>query len=848
MHFARRFLTVLIAIFCLISTSFNHARADDPKHPQVLILHSYHLGYVWTSEIHEAIMAELRAAHLDVDVRTEYLDWKHFPTLENIQRQRTNLVTKYANLRFDLVVTSDNKATDFALEYRDSFLKNAPIVFCGYNGYRPEFLAPHPHVTGVAENVDVPGTLNLALTLVPNAKHIYAICDGTETGRAVCEEIKRSISQHQSGISFNFLGTVESTDEVLTFLRKAPANSLVLAGPFNIDKNGRFLDLWELADLIRTQGISIPVFHLYKEALGHGVVGGSMMSGTLQGREAGKIVLRILRGESPDQISVIDTRTVQTYVDYGELARFSLNAANVPSNALAVNRPQSFYDQHKDLILGGLGVSLCGLFTVTLLLYLRVQSERALRHNTDQLRALIQHMPVLACAFDESRNVVMWNRACEVSLGLLPYESKYSTGTQPPVLQPPRWRDVIELAIGTSTDVSLELEHVDSTGKHRFVRWFSEADRFKVPGWAGWIVGIDTTEQRLAEADRTRLTLAISQTSEGVVILDADITVQYVNNAAVELLDRTRERLLGHPWQSLFVANDGSLLELKPRHWSHSSTPFQGRLNVSSTNGRDRILDCTVSPLLVPGVDQMGSVIVLRDITEQLEIEEQLRRNQRMDSLGALAYGIAHDFGNLLTIIVGNTEQIAANKNEGLQGDCIAAIQSAGTRGIELVTQLKGFARSAPIQMTTIDVHWVIDELKTMLARTLASPIKLTVDLRAENSNILGDKGQLLQVLLNLAINARDAMPLGGMLSFITSSTKTHIDIWVKDTGVGMSREVLSKAFDPFFTTKPVGLGSGMGLAMAYSIVKSHDGTIEPTSEVGVGTTFRLRFPLLRTE
>jgi PAS domain S-box-containing protein len=848
MYFARRFLIVLITTFSLISISPNQARADNPKHPQVLILHSYHLGYVWTSEIHEAIMAELREAHLDVDVRTEYLDWKHFPTQENIERQRTSLVTKYANLHFDLVVTSDNKATDFALEHRARFLKDAPIVFCGYNGYRPEVRTTHPHVTGVAEYVDVRGTLSLALALSPKTKHIFAICDATETGRAVCKEIKQSTPQYQDVVGFNFLGAVESTDEVLTLLRKAPINSLVLAGPFNIDKNGRFLDLWELADLIRTQGISLPVFHLYKEALGHGVVGGSMMSGSLQGREAGKMVVRILRGESPDNISVIDTRTVQTFVDYGELARFSLNAANVPSNALAVNRPQSFYEQHRELILGGLGVSLCALFTVTFLLFIRVQSERSLRHNTEQLRALIQHMPVLACAFDEDRNIVMWNRACEVSLGLRPYESKYSISTQPLGLPSPRWHEIIELAVGTSTDGSLELEHVDPTGNRRFVRWFSEADRFKVPGWAGWIVGIDTTEQRLAEADRTRLTLAISQTSEGVVILDTDTTVQYVNNAAVELLDRTRDRLLGHLWQSMFVTTNGSVRELRPRHWSHSSMPFRGRLNVNSTNGHDRILECTASPLLVPGNDQMGSIIVLRDITEQLEIEEQLRRNQRMDSLGALAYGIAHDFGNLLTIIVGNAAQISVSKNEELQSGCVAAIQNAGTRGIELVKQLKGFARSAPTQMTPIDVHLVINELKAMLARTLASPIRLTIDLRAERSTILGDKGQLLQVLLNLAINARDAMPQGGMLSFITSSTKGHIDIWVKDTGVGMSRELLSKVFDPFFTTKPVGVGSGMGLAMAYSIVKSHDGTIEPTSEVGVGTTFRLRFPLVKTE
>ena len=268
-------------------------------------------------------------------------------------------------------------------------------------------------------------------------------------------------------------------------------------------------------------------------------------------------------------------------------------------------------------------------------------------------------------------------------------------------------------------------------------------------------------------------------------------------------------------------------------------------MNITGNDGQLRFLDCTVSPLMVPGDEQMGSVVVLRDVTEQLAVEEQLRRTQRMDSLGELAFGVAHDFGNLLTTIVGNVELLASPSKPEQRGDCVSAIEKAARRGIALVKQLKGFARVEPIEMIEVDVHAIIEELRSMLERTLISSIRLNFDLRAFDTHIRGNSGQLIQVLLNLSINARDAMPTGGTLSFITSSNQGHFDLWVQDAGVGMSLEVMSKIFNPFFSTKPVGIGSGMGLAMAYSIVKSHGGTIEPSSEVGVGTTFHLRFPLV---
>ena len=550
----RRLLWLSWVLCLFISTLAKQAWADDPRHQQILVLHSYHPSYVWTSGIHEALLGALREAKLDVDVRTEYLDWKHFPTEENLEREYSNL-RKYSNLRFDLVVTSDNKATDFALARRRTLFAGSPIVFCGYNGFRPELLAGQTHVTGVAEFVDAPGTLKLAFALAPQTQHLFAICDRTETGRAVCEEVLRAVPQFNRKIDVTFIGEKESTEEVLRALSVTPSQSLILAGPFNQDREGRFLDLWELADLIRIREINLPVFHLYQEALGHGVVGGSMMSGTLQGRAAGRMAVRILRGESPDHIAVSTERTVAQYVDLKEVERFGLESANIPSGVTLLNPPKSYYERHRRLILGGLGFSLCALLAVTVLLVFRVQSERVVRRNAEQLRTLIQNMPVLACAFDERNNVVMWNRACEVVLGFSSQEVRSSTVIESLTFQESTWNELKALARGNIAQTTLELEHKDKTGKQRVIRWFSESSRFPVPGWTGWVVGVDTTEQRFAEAERTRLTLAVSQTSEGIVILDAHTAIHYANNAAIALLGRTREQIVSQRWQNVLETN-----------------------------------------------------------------------------------------------------------------------------------------------------------------------------------------------------------------------------------------------------------------------------------------------------
>jgi two-component system, cell cycle sensor histidine kinase and response regulator CckA len=242
-------------------------------------------------------------------------------------------------------------------------------------------------------------------------------------------------------------------------------------------------------------------------------------------------------------------------------------------------------------------------------------------------------------------------------------------------------------------------------------------------------------------------------------------------------------------------------------------------------------------------------------------LEERLRQTQNLKAIGTLAGGVAHDFNNLLTGILGYTWLLKQNADPtGEVYRAATVIENAAERAAELTRQLLGFARQGRHQEIELDLHALVREVTALLGRTFDRAITIRHQLQAERSLLCGDPGQLHQALLNLAINARDAMPEGGELRFATEvipdqrvpraeharlQPGDHLLLEVADSGSGIAPGDLPHIFEPFFTTKAQGKGSGMGLAMVYGIVQDHAGAIEVHSQPGQGTTFRLFFPLL---
>ncbi|HXF59084.1 MAG TPA: ATP-binding protein, partial [Candidatus Saccharimonadales bacterium] len=253
--------------------------------------------------------------------------------------------------------------------------------------------------------------------------------------------------------------------------------------------------------------------------------------------------------------------------------------------------------------------------------------------------------------------------------------------------------------------------------------------------------------------------------------------------------------------------------------------------------------------------------VIARDVTEKVRLEEQLRQAQKMEAIGSLAGGIAHDFNNLLTAIQGFSDLALTRLSnpEAVKRD-LEEVRRAAVRAAALTRQLLIFSRQQVLEPRPVSVNLLVHELGKMLRRLIGEDIELTMSCEEPASMILADPGQIEQVIINLVVNARDAMPEGGELGIETSRTEidapyaatrpglkagSYVLLSVSDTGTGMSAETQARIFEPFFTTKEPGKGTGLGLATVYGIVKQCEGDVQVLSELGEGTTFNILLPLL---
>ena len=345
--------------------------------------------------------------------------------------------------------------------------------------------------------------------------------------------------------------------------------------------------------------------------------------------------------------------------------------------------------------------------------------------------------------------------------------------------------------------------------------------------------------------------------SEPIFAWDIERGIVFWNKAATETYGYTREETLGRVSHELLATTHpqgiSQIRETLNRdgHWS-------GELLHTTRDGRRIVVDSRMALLSTPNGDKLV-LESCRDITARRATEENLRQAQKMEAVGQLTGGIAHDFNNLLTIILANLQMLEDQLAPGsLSVDLAASATRAALRSAELTRKLLVFARRQRLEASSVDVNELVSSMTGMLARTLGERIRVVETLTPDLPNAFVDAGQLETALLNLAVNARDAMPQGGRLSIETREmTFDHLDaerngglapgayvmVAVSDTGTGMTREVVARAFEPFFTTKEGGKGTGLGLSMVYGFAKQSGGHVSLYSDLGYGTTAKIYLP-----
>ena len=496
----------------------------------------------------------------------------------------------------------------------------------------------------------------------------------------------------------------------------------------------------------------------------------------------------------------------------------------------------------------------------------RLRADQALRESERRFRQLAENMrEVFFVADSQFRETLyispayedIWGRSRQTL-----YDSPRSFIEAVPVEDQGRlFANIAKAQEGTTPDdITFRVVRPDGTTRWVLARSVPvRNERGEVYRIAG--VVSDVTARKSAEELIRQLSQAVEQSPAGVIITDIAGVIQYMNRRATELTGYSSAEAIGK--NPRIFKSSTTAPEVHRGLWETitAGEEWHGILQNRRKDGHLWWNEATISPIRDPEGRVTHFLAIQWDITAQRQLEDQFRQAQKMEAVGRLAGGVAHDFNNLLTVISSYSELLLHDLSaEDPRREDLEEIRKAASGAAGLTRQLLAFSRKQVLEPTVVDLNTVVAGADKMLKRLIGEDIDLVSVLAKDLGAVRADAGQVEQVILNLAVNARDAMPEGGKLTIETSNIKldtTYVDqhrvvapgayvlLSVSDTGTGMDEHTKAHVFEPFFTTKEQGKGTGLGLATVYGIVKQSGGFIWVYSELGQGTTFKIYFPLV---
>jgi len=499
----------------------------------------------------------------------------------------------------------------------------------------------------------------------------------------------------------------------------------------------------------------------------------------------------------------------------------------------------------------------------------RKRAEQALKESEEQYRAVFDNAGIGINVTDRDMKLIQANPALLKMLGYTDEELRRRALT-----------DIIHPDDRATTLHNLDALMRGLIGPYRIEKRYRKKDGSFIwgdlsvspirdgEGKFGAAVGViadiserKRTEEALRKSEQRYRNL-FDESRDGVWWTARDGLLVEANQAFLDLFGLTREE--SRNWNLIegyrdpadrvrfqnMIERNGSVADYELKHKKKDGTE----------------IDCLLTATL--RLDEEGKVVgyqgIIRDITERTRLEQQLLQSQKMEAIGTLAGGIAHDFNNLLTVILGYSELIVSEKNEGDRDyEDLKKVIHAGRSAADMVQQILAFSRKTETKFWPINLNKQVPQLRKMISRLIPRTIEVQIDLDSDLPTVNADPAQIDQILMNLAVNARDAMPNGGRLRIETKAVvldeeycNTHIEaskglhalLTVSDTGTGIDKAASDRIFEPFYTTKKPGQGTGLGLAMVYGIVKGHGGHITVHSEAGRGAAFKIYLPAHQVE
>jgi PAS domain S-box-containing protein len=717
--------------------------ALQPKTDNVLVIMSQHRGDFWCESILTGLQTTLAAAPSQPRLFIEYLDVHRLDEKSLETEFCAVLRTKHREIGFRAIVVADDQALRFMVNYRDQTLPSVPVIFCAANRPGYDLTSLPADFTGTVELFDYATNIKLAQQLLPATRQIFVMTGDTSQGEATKKEITRLSALNPPGIIVPLNASQLGLDGLIDRVSRLPPDTVFIPRNFSLrDANGRSVVADEL--YVRLAAVSsVPMIGVTSQhLLRTGLTGGWLSSGLKHGAIAAGQLQRLLAGTPIRDIPIYDGPANDYVFDYAQLVRWGIPFSRLPAGSILYNKPESYYDKHRQVILVTASIVSLQFLTIALLV-LNIRRRRR-------------------------------------------------------------------------------------------------------------------TARALARSERLYKTL-VETAPDCVFITDHDRLIRFVSPRTLAQFGyRQPADLIGRPFDDLFAADSRpALLQALAALWQSAHS-----LHLEATGRRQ---DGTTFQAELAGgeIQHAGRVsraamFTLRDITEKKSLEEQLSRSQRLDSLGALAGGVAHDLNNILTPIL---LSISTLKEFHADPDLLATLRPmelSVKRGAGILRQLLMFSRGRAGDSAPIAPEQIVRETLEIISPGLPLSIRRHVTVSAPIPLLYADATQLHQVLLNLILNARDAMPTGGDLT-VQLTTETvdnalarrhlgarsglHVVFTVTDTGTGMSPQILQKIHEPFFTTKAHGQSTGLGLSVVLAILKNHGGFLRVASTPGQGSTFRVYLP-----
>ncbi len=863
------FVNIIILLMFLVGPGNGHADpkplrpiAKKPHH--ILFLNTFQVGLPIPDSIDKGFVSGLRKGGGSTkDIFVEHLDLAR----EHGKKYRTLLSGlfhhKMAGKHIDIVLAEGAPAVNFLVTEGKGLFPNIPIVTLIAPDIKSQVDNSH-RIINIPWQVDNAGTLNIALDLFPNTRRVLVVTGAHDTILPFLEYAKEAFSPWKNTLDFEYTDAM-TYEQMLLRTATMPPNSIIIYSPYFSDTSGRsFVPADVVAKICRSA--SAPVFANLEQFLGRGIVGGSLLKTENMGQQAAQIALNYLTGhlKLTKQVTTFPP-LIRTMFDWNELVRWKANMSALPKKSIIINRPQTLWSQHKTAVSVTLAVFLAlnGLIFTLLILNRRLKRLTAtVSKSESHYRSIFVNSLIGVTVTNQN---FIFTDVNEAFCKMLEYSKKELIGkkTIQDVSHPDdaaqSMKMLNKLVQHEVDSYTIEKRYISKTGKIIpslvYVR-----GHYTVNGeYDGTTASnLDITDRKKTEQllicneDKYRTLFNNSEIAMFRSRLDGSETLE-VNQKFLDLVGKTREETVGKP--SLLLWEDQKEREKMVRRLLAEGSVSEFELTIR--NRQRGLRKCTTTLRLYRELGIVeGSIIDITERTlaeeEKAKMQAQLYQAQKMESIGQLAGGVAHDFNNMLGVILGHTD-LAMDEIESAHPvySDLQEIRGAAERSAGIVRQLLAFARKQMVVPKVIDLNKTVEGMLKMLTRLIGEDIELVWKPTADLWQVNIDPSQVDQILANLCVNARDAISHVG--SIVVETENIIIDekyagenahavpgdfvvLKIKDTGAGIPKELLAHIFEPFFTTKGVGKGTGLGLSTVYGIVKQNKGFIDVSSEKGQTT------------